>query len=72
MSLSVKDTTRQVLVKLIQSYDLTSLKTQLGSQDLETLEEIEHKYVEKKYDSKFAKKIKSQMPELMLAEDTTP
>lgn len=59
INLSVKDATRKVLVKLIQTYDLSMLKKYLGSNELEALEEIENKYVQKKYDSKFAKKIKS-------------
>ena len=72
MSLSVKDMTRKVLVKLVQTYDLTMLKKHLGKNDLESLEEIEQKYVQKKYDSKFAKKMKSEMPELIIAEQATP
>lgn len=48
------------------------LKKNISKSDLETLEEIEQKYVQKKYDSKFAKKMKSEMPELVMAEGLTP
>ena len=70
--ISLKDASRNALMGIMKKYNLDMLKQNLSSKDRESLEDIEGKYIKKKYESKLSRKLENKMPELVAAHDVNP